>query len=108
MAIGITNLAKAAAAIGALSTDVDKIMENGIGADDLVKVPALFADITMFFGIEYNQLKTEVDDLDAGEAADLAQQFKAAFDLRDDNTEALIEKGLEIILAVVKQVCSTQ
>lgn len=104
MAIGIANLSALAVAVGATATNVDKILEGGIGADDVTKIPGLFMNIASFFGIKYDQLKAEIDDLDDGEKADLAHQFQAAFDLRADTVEALIEKGIEIIMATMTKV----
>lgn len=66
----------------------------------------LSGDVLTVAGIDFSALKAEIAGLDdAGKAALLAE-FKAKFDLADDQVEAKIEEGLSLAMSAEAMVVS--
>ena len=98
MAIGIQNLMLAATIVATVGNTYDQVMADGkVSASDITALPTLFPALTGLFQVKYSELYKEVSDLDASEKGTLAQHFKNAFDLADNDLEAILEEGLDVV-----------
>jgi hypothetical protein len=83
---GIATLANVGDAFGA-TTGVNRWSEL-LGLGDLLR---------QLSGIDFSKVMPEFKDLDAVERAEILALFESKLDLRDDQLEAVIEKGVSIL-----------
>lgn len=91
-------VAKSASALGAVLAD------GTVDMKDLPQVPKLFAALREFSHVDFNTLLPEADDLDEAERIELHAVFVQYFDLPNDNIEAAIEQGYEILMMALQAI----
>jgi hypothetical protein len=99
--IGIENIIIAVHAVASLSTGVAALADKGIGADDLPEVQEAGVALFNLKDCKFDQLSSEISDLDTEEQLTLATLFQEKFDLPNDKTEVLVENGIKFLLMAV-------
>ncbi len=96
--LGVSELKDAATFIAKVANSAEDILEGGIDARDLFKLPALAQALQSGQDVDLAQVLPQASDLDEVEAADVAAHFKVTLNLTNDTVEAVIEDGLALIL----------
>lgn len=99
--IGIANLILAISAVSCLSTGIAALADKGIGADDLPEVQEAGVALFGLKDCKFDQLASEIADLDTEEQVTLATLFQDKFGLPNDKTEVLVENGIKFLLMAV-------
>ncbi len=84
---------------------IDAIFEdNQVNIIDLARLPALLNGIKGLIDVDFSQVAPEALDIDEVEKAQLADAFRASFNIRNDAVENVIEIGFGLLLEAAQVV----
>lgn len=95
--LGVDEIKKALKALCAVSEVAESvIVEQGGALKKLSHLVAIGDDVVSLLVVKWPQVVAELKDIDAVERQELLKSVAADLDLKNDNVEAAIEKGLEV------------
>jgi ethanolamine utilization microcompartment shell protein EutS len=101
--IGIENISKVTVSVGKIGSSISDALANGkIGLEDMPEGIEIMQVLPSLTSVKLADLIAEVKDLDIAEQEKVAQLFKDNFNIVNDNLEAAVEEGLDVLLASVK------
>jgi hypothetical protein len=93
--------------ISAAASVVDAVLADGkVDFKDLPKLPALLGVLRTMAKVSWKDLPQEASDVDAAEAAKLADLFKREFNITSDSVEETVEQGFNIVLQLLSSLGS--
>ena len=100
--MNISELKDLATALALTASVADGVLSDGkVDFKDLASAPALFSALRAYTEVEWSQVLPQASDLDDAERAELADHFKAVFNLSNDSVEATVERGLDMVMVGV-------
>ncbi len=96
--LGVEEVKQAATAVAHLLNPLGAILQDGkVNVADAVSVPALFTGLKEIYDVKWGETGLEIVDMSVSEEADVAAHFKSVFNIPEDNVEAIIEGGFDLI-----------
>lgn len=95
--IGYDNLKKIWLMIIEIGNVADGFISDSASTwSKISSISDLFDELTGILSCDWNKVKSELNDLDAKERAELLKIAKEKFDIDDDQVEDRIERGLDL------------
>lgn len=102
MILGIDNLKKIVAQIGAAGSIGYDILEDGkVSIRDLGELKDIFKMMKELGSVDYSKLKPEIADIDEAEQEALCAVFKESLKVGGGSTEETIEMGFDMLIKLL-------